>query len=436
MTVSETPLAHIRHLIAQDQMDQAQQLLADLMTDLFDFTATSVTVNRDGYSLNSANGFVSCEDGRRLFFKFHQEEGEEAVVDEYYRAELLEQVGYPVDGPLYVSKEPGRQILIYPESTAVRLADICIAREKQDLDQENSDLQQAQAELDRTIWQRYQASFCDSSPELSRKQSIHQLFYHRLVDQIDDTEFGGRVKRFYQQADQNFLTDSGQVLCLNWDLFKNRHWVINGVPYQRSVADMFDLSKSLLHPDHLAQHPAVTAHGDAHNANVWYHAEQQPNLRFFDPAFAGTHIPALLAEIKATFHNIFAHPYWLYDVSHADHTYQATLKDDGTYLHVTHNRFLGRLREEFLTTKIREVWIPLITHLHQQQQLPENWQDIMRCALFCCPTLVMNLTADAGAHTKTTSALGWANAVMMGSPVSDGTDPVTRLFTEIDNNIK
>ena len=35
-------------------------------------------------------------------------------------------------------------------------------------------------------------------------------------------------------------------------------------------------------------------------------------LRLFDPAFAATDIPALLAPVKATYHNALAHPFWLY----------------------------------------------------------------------------------------------------------------------------
>jgi hypothetical protein len=59
----------------------------------------------------------------------------------------------------------------------------------------------------------------------------------------------------------------------------------------------------------------------------------------------------------------------------------------------------------------------------------------MRAALFCCPTLVMNLRADAGSasnsHTPKTSLLGLAIAVMLAQSPAKGDDVVSKFFGEI-----
>jgi len=56
----------------------------------------------------------------------------------------------------------------------------------------------------------------------------------------------------------------------------------------------------------------------------------------------------------------------------------------------------------------------LLKFLNQQQLLPENWQQVIRCGLFCCPTLVMPLIAGTS-HNQVSSVLGWSIAVMLGS---------------------
>ncbi len=50
----------------------------ELLRDLFGIEAQTVRINLDRYSLNSLNGFIESERGA-FFFKFHQEEGEEAM---------------------------------------------------------------------------------------------------------------------------------------------------------------------------------------------------------------------------------------------------------------------------------------------------------------------------------------------------------------------
>ena len=66
----------------------AAAIIARLLREKFDLDAQDIRINVDIYSLNSLNGFFAA-DGKPFFFKFHQEENEEAMAGEYYRAGLL-----------------------------------------------------------------------------------------------------------------------------------------------------------------------------------------------------------------------------------------------------------------------------------------------------------------------------------------------------------
>ena len=116
-------------------------------------------------------------------------------------------------------------------------------------------------------------------------------------------------------------------------------------------------------------------------------ATATPRLVMFDPAFAGEHIPALLADIKATFHNIFAHPFWLYHPDEADRRFHVSVSVEGGRIDVTHDWQLTPLRRGFLDLKVEHVWRPLLAALKDRDLLPRDWRSVMRLALFCCPTL-------------------------------------------------
>ena len=111
--MTAAPTALCRRLMATGKRADAELVVADLIARQFGIAVRGAAINRDWSSLNSVNGTVDLEDGRRYFFKFHQEEGEEATVREYYRAEILERAGFPVDLPAMISREPGHQVLLY-----------------------------------------------------------------------------------------------------------------------------------------------------------------------------------------------------------------------------------------------------------------------------------------------------------------------------------
>ncbi len=64
---------------------------------------------------------------------------------------------------------------------------------------------------------------------------------------------------------------------------------MNGILYRDSIGALFEAAKARLAPTMLADAGGVTAHGDAHNANVWYERRgEAARLAFFDPPLPAT----------------------------------------------------------------------------------------------------------------------------------------------------
>jgi hypothetical protein len=59
--------------------------------------------------------------------------------------------------------------------------------------------------------------------------------------------------------------------------------------------------------------------------------------------------------------------------------------------------------------------------------LPDDWEAMMRSALFCCPTLVMS-QLPGPERPASVSLLGFAVAVMSGSTPEDASDAVSDFF--------
>ena len=126
----DAPTARARALMKAGRVAEAEGVIGALIAEEFGRAIGKLTINRDAYSLNSLNGFVETDAGS-FFFKFHQEEGEDRMSGEYYRARILADAGLPVDLPVETSTKPGRQILLYRLRKDRRLAEVA-----RDLDEE------------------------------------------------------------------------------------------------------------------------------------------------------------------------------------------------------------------------------------------------------------------------------------------------------------
>lgn len=420
MTLSRT--AEIRATAAQDPA-RAEDMLAVFLGETFGITASDVRINRDQYSLNSLNGFFTCEKGP-CFFKFHQEEGEEEMRGEYYRADILSRAGLPVDQPILSSTLPGEQILVYRRRNDPRFSDVLRAL---DLDPDPTAMERALAaerELNGRLLAVAKASLHEIMPEDSAAEPIHRLFHERLIDPATGHYPAGRLASFY--TGKEFALPG---VTAGWDEIAPAVPVINGVTYDCGIAALFDAAHQRLAPARLADAGGIVAHGDAHNANVWYErGEASDHLAFFDPAFAGEDVPSLLAEVKSTFHNILAHPLWLYDSDMVPGRWQSSARLAEGRLYIDTDWTPGPLRGALLEVKALTFWKPWLAHLAERDMLPPDWEEVVRLALFLCPTMVMNLRAGAGRHNPDSSAIGIAQAVICGARPVSGEDRMTRFF--------
>lgn len=428
-----SPLAQARALCQRGDLQSAEVILLDFCREKLGLDCRSAKLNPDGYSLNSLNGILRLGTPylgqERLFFKYHQEEDESKGVAEYYNSKLLEEAGLPVDVPLAARHEPGEQILLYRERTDARLADVCRhlehGRETGFTAEEVANLQE---QLDLEVGQKYLETLHLAPREKVAHESLHQLFYYRLIDGPSvRPQPGGRWKSYY--IDQEFAFP-GLPAPLAWKELAALKWRVNGRLYRRTLGELFEEALTVLDPANLSEPcPAVLGHGDAHNANLWIErGGERSRLVFFDPAFAGAHLPALLAEIKPTFHNIFAHPDWLYHPDDAAMQLKGNAVVRGDALEVEHDWEPTPLRQAFLDSKQRHVWKPLLA---SPLLAGQAWERYVRLALFCCPTLVMNLRAGAARHNAITSLVGLSIAMMCGSECDRGDDLVSRFIAEI-----
>lgn len=418
--------AEIRRLARSDGA-AAEALLKALLEDVFPITVTGLRINRDQYSLNSLNGFFEAG-GEDFFFKFHQEEGEEAMAGEYYRADILARTGLPVDQPVLMSVLPGEQILAYRRRSDPRFSDVLRALDVTADPRLEDVAVAAETALGRKIAAVYLETLHPVTRQGVRAEPIHRLFHERMVDPVTKASPGGRYAAFYVGK-----TFAFPGVTLDWAAFAAARVAVNGRRYTRTVGELFAGALDRLAPDRLADAGGVTAHGDAHNANVWFtRTTDGVDLAFFDPAFAGTEIPALLAEVKATFHNCLAHPFWLYDPDEAAARFRVAADYTDGVLSIETDWRLSTVRERLLASKAREVWRPLLAELKARGMLPADWEEVVRLALFLCPTLVMNLRAGAATHNPVSSAIGFAVAVMAGCRPEAGDDAMTSFFASID----
>lgn len=409
--------AAIRRLLASGEEQRAGELVVELVRDALALEVETVRFTMDEYSLNSVSGRLGLRDGRVVFFKFHQEDGEERHVAEYYQARLLEDAGLPVEVPLATSEEPGRQITLYRLRVEPRLADVCVAIERADGRDAHLPpaLLAARNALDRRTGEVLVATASAPQPS-SARAAIHQLFWHRLVD--DRGSFpGGRYADWYASHPE-------------WERLADKTWRVNGVELRSSLSDLAATAARLLDPARLATGPVVTAHGDDHQGNIWVLGpKEKPDLRVFDPAFAGRDVPALLAPVKATFHNALAHPFWLYHPLEAAARFDVRVEIGPSEVEVVHDALLPPLRLEILASVADLVWRPLLGALEREGLLADDWREVVRAALFCCPLLVTNLLAPG--RPEPVQMLGLAAALSAGGGAVDGSDEVSRLLEQV-----
>jgi len=367
------------------QFSDKQKAEGDLLTFLKqneDESIDQVELTPKPQSLNSINGFITYKNGERLFFKTHTEENEQ--LSEYYNADVLSKAGYPIFQIRQVTHRPGRQIALYEVISLPTLFDLLKSEEDEflvrgEFSKTTSALLRAQEKYDKSVAEIYRTTLTTMDVEKDKSAPVHQLFSHRLAAD-------GRVGIFYTPNSLN-LGDKQ----LTFDALAKKRWVINGVEYSETLAEIIDRSRRLLQPN---GGPAIIGHGDAHNGNLFVDIESE-TFYMFDPAFAGLH-NVLIDMTKPTFHNIFAR--WMYYPEQVEKEFELKYKITADAIVIDHTFHPSKLRLAFLSLRKKHVLDPTIKMLAEKNSLPSNWQEFFRSSLFCCPFLTVNLLAQHKAN--------------------------------------
>lgn len=405
--MSDRDLYQIQTLQFTD-VEAANERLKNFLNAELPFQVKSVSIRPLAVSLNSINGVLTAEDGKKLFFKTHVEP--QSIINEYYNSSILADAGYPVIQPIFSSTEWGKQLLIYEFFEAPSLFNV--AREIETGKRGGAEsIVARQQKADEELWKIYQNTLQPLEAEAHAPAPIHQLFYHRLT--------GGRFSNFYEGKE---ITLPG--CSLNFDKLAGMKWRVNGIEFKDTLGEIVQRAIALLNPSR-SDTPSVIGHGDAHNGNVFVD-ENRPELIYFDPAFAGRHSP-FLDLTKPLFHNVFA--IWMYFPNEVASTLSAKLEIQGDVLVVEHDFVPSEMRVEFLRSKLQRVLKPLLGELKSRGWLSDDWRDYLKLALFCCPFLTMNLS-DRQKFPPGIGLLGLALSVEMGS--TSASDSQSLIDAELD----
>ena len=405
--MSDRDLQQIQALQFSDRQ-AANRLLKDFLNANLPFQVEAVTVRPLAVSLNSINGFITTEAGERLFFKTHIEP--QSIISEYYNSSILAEAGYPVIQPMFSSTEWGKQLLIYKFFDAPSLFNV--VRDLETNKRHDAEkIVAIQQQADETLWEIYLNTLQPLSAQEHAKVPVHQLFTHRLT--------GGRMASFYQGT--QMVLPGEQI---NFEQLAQLKWIINGVEFKDTLDELVQQAIKHLDP-HQSNTPSIVGHGDAHNGNVFVD-ENNADLVYFDPAFAGRHSP-LLDLTKPLFHNVFA--IWMYFPQEVADILSLKYEIQGDTIAVEHDFTPAPVRVALLKSKLERVLKPLLKELRSRNWLSPQWREYLKLALFCCPFLTMNLS-DSHRFPPEITLLGLAMSVEMGSTSLNGVKSL--LDSELD----
>ena len=367
------------------EREKAEKLLRWWFARHMNLQVERVTLTPKAVSLNSFNGFYSAN-GEDYFFKTHVEE--QGVLEEYYHAELLEQAGYNVVRPLEALHEEGRQMVTYPVVHWPVMFDLMRAVETGKAEEGTLEMLVAaeQHECEQLL-DIYARTLAFSSPEEHALAPIHQLFWHRLAGERYKSFYTGKVVLLPDSSSFPNSTEGlsfEELLRCRWTIYAREAGKMQKRKLPLTLGELVEQALVVLKPEREGM--TVIGHGDAHFGNVFL--EEQTRYLYFDPAFAGRHMP-LLDIVKPLFHNVFA--MWMYFPEEVAQDLQISVKIRGTDIYVEHDYALTPVRQAILTTKIEALLKPLQQMLSSRNALPDDWTDVLRLALMCCPLLTVNL---------------------------------------------
>lgn len=377
MSNADQELIEIQKLQFNDK-ETAEHMVRNWFEHYLDLKVDRVRLVPKAVSLNSFNGFYTV-DGEEYFFKTHVEEM--GVGQEYYDAQVMHQAGYNIVLPLRSIQKYGQQMVVYPVIRWPEMFNLMRACETGSNTNGITAEQLVAAEQCecKRLLEIYDTTLKCSSAQENAQAKIYQLFWHRLA--------GERLQNFYMGEQVPFPhQDRSSVPFV--DLLSYR-WVVNGKPIslngeQPTLGMLIERGKRVLNPER--DFWTVVGHGDAHFGNVFL--EEGKRYLYFDPAFAGRHSP-LLDIVKPFFHNVFA--MWMYFGLDVARELQISVDLRDGVVYVEHNYDLSPIRQAILETKQKLLLKLLIELMRKCGALPEDWREIVRSALLCCPLLTIDL---------------------------------------------
>lgn len=386
----------------------ATTILIDLLNGLFReqlSNITDVSLKSSQLSVNSfrATFTATNEHGetKQFFCKSHVEVGGE--VKQYYSDDLKE-VGYKLIDPSYVSRESGKQLIVYELFQHPSLFDITNSIESGQSEIEVNDVIKALKKSDKNLLVLYLKTLHLTSSQKHAEAPVHQLFYKRLT--------GQRFQDFY----------TGKPVCIDgnaevtFEIFAKKKWVMNKKQYP-SLQEIINTAKKLLSPDARPIDVTIIGHGDAHSGNIFYMQNTRPaHMAYFEPAFAGRHSP-FLDLAKPLFHNVFAE--FLYFPQQFAEKYNINVTLEKDCIRIDCDFELSDFRKRIFDSKIQHVLRPLLSELKSSNNLMPDWKSYLKSALFCCPFLTKNIL-DSTYYPPEVQAFAFAMAIQMGGYAQGG----------------
>lgn len=409
--------------LAKKRPKEAQEAILLFVSQTFkDLQIKKIKINTSAVSLNSVNGFLTTKDDKEYFFKFHTEEGETTTMkDEYYNSDILSESGLPVIKPLFQNTKAGEQFLIYKKIDAPTAFDEFLKLDEKYNQDKANNLLKAEEKLLKTQLKTYINSLEETETEEVKNATLYQLFTKRLISENGTKP---RIEDYYQN--QKIELPNGETI--NFEDLKTYKWKINGIEYNQTLEEIIEEAKTILTPPPDQKIPTVIGHGDDHNGNKFFIDDE---FVFFDPAFAGRQ-PALLSFIKATAHNTFLHPFWLYSLNKStikkgtdawkeyeqrESELEIDFEVKNETIEITHNHPFpekSKIRQDILDLQTQTIWKPLIKEMKEKNILPDNYKDYIQKALFCCPFLVYNLISNGNYNPKS-ALLNLSKCIETGS---------------------
>lgn len=303
------------------------------------------------------------------------------IGQEYYDAQVMHQAGYNIVLPIRTIQEYGQQMVIYP---VIRWPEMFNLMRSCDTEGDTrgitaKQLVAAEQQECQRLLEIYDKTLTLSSAQENAQAKIYQLFWHRLA--------GERLQDFYMGKQVPFPSQEGG--SISFVELLSYHWVVNGKPITLdgelpTLGMLIERGKQVLNPER--DFWTAVGHGDAHFGNVFLEAGK--HYLYFDPAFAGHHSP-LLDLVKPFFHNVFA--MWMYFGPDVARELEISVVLRGDTIYIEHTYDLPPIRQAMLEIKRDCLLKPLLALMKRHGVLPEDWRQILRSALLCCPLLTIDL---------------------------------------------